>query len=88
MAVGNNLNRLKVVFCEKKRTGKWLAQQLGVNLTTVFELCSNTSHLDLYTIAKIADLQQVDKGNRYNLQIKRIYGTSNRLYHSIFRWRS
>ena len=61
MAVDNNLNRLKVVLCEKKRTSKWLAQQLGVNPTTVSKLCTNTTQPDLYTIAKIADLLQVDK---------------------------
>lgn len=61
MAVDNNLNRLKVVLCEKKRTNKWLAQQLGVNPTTVSKWCTNTTQPDLYTIAKIADLLQVDK---------------------------
>ncbi|EHL81110.1 helix-turn-helix transcriptional regulator [Coprobacter fastidiosus] len=61
MAVDNNLNRLKVVLCEKKRTSKWLAQQLGVNPTTVSKWCTNTTQPDLYTIAKIADLLQVDK---------------------------
>ena len=61
MAVDNNLNRLKVVLCEKKRTSKWLAQQLGVNPTTVSKWCTNTTQPDLYTIVKIADLLQVDK---------------------------
>lgn len=61
MAIDNNLNRLKVVLCEKKRISKWLAQQLGVNPTTVSKWCTNTTQPDLYTIAKIADLLQVDK---------------------------
>ena len=26
-----DLNRLKVVLVEQKKTGKWLAEQLGVN---------------------------------------------------------
>ena len=30
-----DLNRLKVVLAEKKRTNKWLAEQLGKNVTTV-----------------------------------------------------
>lgn len=30
------LNRLKVVLVEKKRTGKWLAEKLGKNEATVF----------------------------------------------------
>ena len=61
MAVDNNLNRLKVVKSEKKRTSKCLAQQLGVNPTRVSKWCTNTTQPDLYTIAKIADLLQVDK---------------------------
>ncbi len=27
---GKDLNRLKVVLAEKKRTNKWLAEQIGV----------------------------------------------------------
>ena len=30
-----DLNRLKVILAEKKRTNKWLAEQMGVNPTTV-----------------------------------------------------
>jgi hypothetical protein len=30
-----DINRIKVVLIEKKRTSKWLAEQLGVNPTTV-----------------------------------------------------
>ena len=30
-----DINRLKVVIAEKKRTNKWLAQQLGKNSSTV-----------------------------------------------------
>ena len=28
---GKDLNRLKVVLAEKKRTNKWLAEQIGVD---------------------------------------------------------
>ncbi len=30
----DDLNRLKVVLVEQKKTGKWLAEQLGVSVTT------------------------------------------------------
>ena len=30
-----DINRIKVVLVEKKRTNKWLAEQLGVNPSTV-----------------------------------------------------
>lgn len=56
-----NLNRIKVSLCEHERTGKWLAEQLGVNLTTVSKWCSNKVQPDLHTIAKIADLLGVDQ---------------------------
>lgn len=30
--MGKDLNRLKVVLAEKKKTNKWLAEQLGNNI--------------------------------------------------------
>ena len=30
-----DLNRLKVVLVEKKRTSKWLAEELGKNVATI-----------------------------------------------------
>lgn len=36
---GKNLNRLKLVLVEKKRTGIWLAKQLGVSSVTVSKWC-------------------------------------------------
>lgn len=38
-----DINRLKIVLVEKKRTSKWLAEQLGVNPSTVSKWCTNTS---------------------------------------------
>ncbi len=49
-----DLNRLKLVLVEKKRTGIWLAEQLGVSNTTVSKWCSNTSQPTLPTLDKIA----------------------------------
>lgn len=37
----NALNRIKVVLVEQKKTGKWLAEKLGVSVTTVSRWCSN-----------------------------------------------
>ncbi|HBE55026.1 MAG TPA: transcriptional regulator, partial [Prevotellaceae bacterium] len=34
-----DINRLKIVLVEKKRTGKWLAEQLGKDTTTVSKWC-------------------------------------------------
>lgn len=55
-----DLNRLKIVLVEHKRTGKWLADQLQVNQTTVSKWCTNTIQPDLPTLNKIADLLDID----------------------------
>lgn len=55
-----DINRLKVVLVEKKRTNKWLAEQLGVNPSTVSKWCTNSSQPDLNSLLKIADLLGVD----------------------------
>lgn len=54
------LNRIKVVLVEKKRTSKWLASQLGKNVSTVSKWCTNSSQPDLQTLDQIADLLEVD----------------------------
>lgn len=38
-----DLNRLKVVLAEKKRTNKWLAEQLGKDPATVSKWCTNSA---------------------------------------------
>lgn len=55
-----DLNRIKVILVEKKRTNKWLAVELGKDPATVSKWCTNTSQPDIYTFAKIADLLEVD----------------------------
>lgn len=56
----NELNRIKVVLVGHKRTGKWLAEQLGVSVTTTSRWCSNATQPDLSTLVKIASLLDVD----------------------------
>ena len=36
-----DINRIKVVLAEKKRTNKWLAEQLVCAPTTVSKWCTN-----------------------------------------------
>ena len=55
-----DINRIKVVLVEKKRTNKWLAEQLGVNPSTVSKWCTNSSQPDLNNLLKISDLLEVD----------------------------
>ena len=54
------INRIKVVLVEHKRTGKWLAEQLGKDRSTVSKWCSNKIQPDLSTLSKIAELLSVD----------------------------
>ena len=54
------LNRLKGVLVEKKRTSKWLAEELGKNGATVSKWCTNTIQPDLPTLNRIAELLDVD----------------------------
>ena len=56
----NELNRIKVVLVEQKKTGKWLAEKLGVSVTTVSRWCSNSTQPDLQILSKIATLLKVD----------------------------
>lgn len=58
---GKDLNRLKLMLVEKKRTGLWLAEQLGVSNTTVSKWCSNTTQPSLPTLDRIAELLGCDK---------------------------
>ena len=55
-----DLNRLKVILAEKKRTNKWLAEQLGCNPATISKWCTNSAQPDLLMLAKIANLLDVD----------------------------
>lgn len=51
-----DVNRLKIVLVEKKKTSKWLAEQLDVNPSTVSKWCTNTSQPSLDTIIQISQL--------------------------------
>ena len=55
-----NVNRLKVVLVEQRKTGKWLAEQLGKDPTTVSKWCTNTTQPPLDMLVNIANLLKVD----------------------------
>ena len=57
--MSKEINRIKVVLVDKKRTNKWLAEQLGKNPSTVSKWCSNVAQPDLATLVKIANLLEV-----------------------------
>ena len=60
MEEAKDLNRLKVILAEKKKTNKWLAEQLGCAPTTVSKWCTNSSQPSLETIEKIYNLLDID----------------------------
>ena len=60
MEEARDLNRLKVILAEKKKTNKWLAAQLGCAPTTVSKWCTNSSQPSLESIEKIANLLDID----------------------------
>lgn len=55
-----DINRIKVVLAEKKKTNKWLAEQLDCAPTTVSKWCTNSCQPPMETYIKIAKLLGVD----------------------------
>ena len=53
------INRLKIVLIEKKKTSKWLAETLGKDPATVSKWCTNTSQPSIETFLEIARLLNV-----------------------------
>lgn len=60
MSDEQDINRIKIVLVEKKRSNKWLAQELGKDSATVSKWCTNTTQPDLQTLTKVAALLDVD----------------------------
>ena len=69
-----DVNRLKLVLVEQKKTSKWLPEELGVSPSTVSKWCTNSSQPDMETLARIAKL--------LNVGIEELYDT--RFMESIF----
>lgn len=55
-----DINRLKVVLAEKKRTNKWLSEQVGKDPATISKWCTNTLQPNLETLVAIAKALDVD----------------------------
>ena len=61
--MGKEINRIKVVLVEKKRTNKWLAEQLGKDPGTISKWCTNTMQPNLETLVEIAKCLDVEPGD-------------------------
>lgn len=55
-----DINRIKVVLADKKRTNKWLAEQLGKDPATISKWCTNSCQPPMETFMRIAELLEVD----------------------------
>lgn len=56
----DQINRIKVVLVEQQKTGKWLAEQVGKNTTTVSRWCNNQVQPSLEMLQQIARVLDVD----------------------------
>lgn len=61
-----DINRIKVVLVENKKTGKWLAEQLGKDPSTVSKWYSNAIQPSLETLDRIAKALGVDRRELLN----------------------
>ena len=50
-----DLNRLKVILAEKKKSNKWLSEQLNIGQATVLKWCTNRRQPSLDMATRIAD---------------------------------
>lgn len=57
---GKDINRIKVVLVENKRTNKWLAEQLGKDPATISKFVTNRVQPNLETLVQIANCLNVD----------------------------
>lgn len=57
--MARNINRIKVVLVDKRKTNKWLAEQLNVVPSTVSKWCTNDAQPSLETLMQISRLLEV-----------------------------
>lgn len=60
MAKKKVYNRIKAVLADKGKTNLWLAEELGMNKTTVSKWCTNDIQPTMETLFKIADVLEVN----------------------------
>ncbi len=64
--MAKDLNRIKIVLVTKKKTGIWLAEQLGVSPVTVSKWCNNVTQPTLVTLDKISKILECEKRELLN----------------------
>lgn len=68
-----DINRLKVVLAEKKRTNSWLASELGKNPATVSKWCTNSSQPDLPTLKRLLNCLKLTLKTYCGLQKNKLW---------------
>ncbi len=58
--MAKDMNRLKVVLAETKRTNRWLAEQLGKDEATVSKWCTNKVQPSITQLNEISTILKVD----------------------------
>lgn len=66
--MSKELNRIKVVLADKKKTNRWLAEQLGVAAPTVSKWCTNDCQPPMETFVKISKLLGVEIADLLRLE--------------------
>ena len=66
MAANKDLNCLKVVLVEKKKSSLWPSRQLGCAPTTVSKWCTNACQPPMETYLRIAKLLEVELSELVN----------------------
>jgi len=74
--VMQDVNRLKLVLVEQKKTSKWLSEELGVSPSTVSKWCTNSSQSDIETLSRISKLLNVGVEELFNKKL--LESVSNR----------
>ena len=53
-------NRIKAVLEDKKKSCRWLAQQIGMSDNTISRWCSNKAQPSIVQLGKVANALDVD----------------------------
>lgn len=56
----DEINKIKEVLFFKKKSQKWLAEQLGISTTAMTAICNNKSQPHLKDLKRMAQILDVD----------------------------
>ena len=56
----SDINRIRIALVERKKTSKWLAEQVGKDPATVSKWCTNKTQPSLETLVEVAKILEMD----------------------------